>query len=64
MTDAIGTVTYQYDPIGRLTRVTYQGNKTVRYEYDRAGRQVQMTDPDGGITRYTYNCWKDDQLHL
>ena len=55
VTDAIGTVTYQYDAVGRIIRVTYPGNKTVRYKYDTVGRRVQMTDPDGGVTHYTYD---------
>ena len=55
VTDAIGTVTYQYDAVGTLARVTYPGNKTVSYEYDMAGRRIQMTNPDGGVTHYTYD---------
>ena len=55
VTDSVGTVTYQYDAAGQLTRVTYPGNKTVRYAYDMAGRRVQMTNPDGGVTHYAYD---------
>ena len=55
VTDAIGTVTYQYDAAGQLIRVTYPGNKTLTYEYDMAGRRIRMTDPDGGVTHYAYD---------
>ena len=55
VTDSIGIVTYQYDAEGKLTGVTYPGNKTVGYQYDMAGRRTQMTNPDGGVTHYAYD---------
>jgi len=55
MVDSTGTTTFAYDDVGKLTSVTYPGNKVVAYEYDNAGRRTQMTDPDSGETTYSYD---------
>jgi len=36
-------ITYDYDPLNRLSSVTYDGGAGKRYEYDRAGNLVAIT---------------------
>jgi YD repeat-containing protein len=36
-------VTYQYDPLNRLTQATYQDGRTVQYTYDPAGNLATIT---------------------
>ena len=33
--------TYQYDPVGRLTKVAYDDGYTISYSYDNAGNLLQ-----------------------
>ncbi len=55
-TDHFGiTLSYQYDGVGNLTRLTYPNNKTVQYSYDLADRLQQVTDWLNNTTRYTRN---------
>ncbi|MCF6196799.1 MAG: hypothetical protein L3J50_08860 [Emcibacter sp.] len=37
------SATYEYDALGRLTKVIYQGGSTVEYSYDAAGNRTQYT---------------------
>jgi RHS repeat-associated protein len=50
--------TYLYDPLDRVTTVSFQDtNGTVPtniYVYDNVGNVLSMTDPNGTITTYTY----------
>ncbi len=48
-TDGSGTISYEYDGYGRLTKA---GND--RYEYDRAGRLISATE-NGKRTRFRWN---------
>jgi YD repeat-containing protein len=36
-------VTYQYDPLGRVTQATYQDGRVVSYTYDAAGNLATVT---------------------
>ncbi|MDB6092978.1 MAG: hypothetical protein JWM32_540 [Verrucomicrobia bacterium] len=55
-TDGNGkTIKYQYDDLGRLTRLTYPGNRAVDYAYDVAGSLERVTDWAGRTTRYEYD---------
>ncbi len=49
----IGTTTYSYDALYRLTSVTFPGSRTVGYGYDDAGRRTSITYP-GGSNQVTY----------
>lgn len=54
MTTLAGTTTYDYDPIGQLTAVTYPGGRHATYEYDAVGNRVTVTD-NSTPTTYTTN---------
>ncbi len=51
-----GTISYQYDALGRVVSETQPGNRTLRYGYDAAGRRTSLTDPFGRVIRYAYDA--------
>jgi RHS repeat-associated protein len=53
------TYGYTYDPAGRLTEVTHNGNTIATYRYDPNSNRLSKAAP-GGTTTYTY----DDQDRL
>ncbi len=60
VTDAQGTVTYDYDAIGRQTKVTFSSGITTSYEYDSRNRITNITHKksDGTVLQsfaYTYD---------
>lgn len=55
MKDAIGTITYNYDKLYRLSSVTDAQGFAVSYEYDSAGNTTKITYPDNKSVRYTYD---------
>jgi RHS repeat-associated protein len=44
------TVTYDYDPRGRLTNISEAGGASVRYAYDLNGNRRSVTDSTGATT--------------
>lgn len=52
---ALGTTTYDYDPDGRLRRVTSPIGVTNHVVYDAAGRKQFDVDGDGTLTEYVYD---------
>lgn len=36
-------ITYEYDALGRLTKITYDDGKIVQYQYDAAGNRTIVT---------------------
>jgi YD repeat-containing protein len=53
--DGLGTHTYDYDDLYRLTDVTYPGPADVDYTYDDVGnRLTQVTG--AGTTQYAYDA--------
>lgn len=56
----VGSRTYSYDELNRLTCVTRNGQAVRSYEYDAFGNRVQLTDGTEGVTGYAYNAL--DQL--
>ncbi len=58
MTDQTGyTVNYQYDALGRLTKLTdASGNLIVSYTYDAAGRLSSKQFGNGTVCNYTYDA--------
>jgi RHS repeat-associated protein/uncharacterized repeat protein (TIGR01451 family) len=49
------TITYQYDPLYRLTGATYSGGAEYHYTYDAVGNRQIMDSPDGEVS-YTYDA--------
>ncbi|MDQ3262829.1 MAG: hypothetical protein M3Y59_04095 [Myxococcota bacterium] len=65
--DPFGNPTRTVDPLGRVTRITYDGLErrvrledptvgTTRYEYDAAGKLLRQTDSSGRITHFAYDA--------
>ncbi|MFF7889555.1 RHS repeat-associated core domain-containing protein [Streptomyces sp. NPDC020794] len=46
---------FEYDPSGRLTKMTGPDNAVWSYGYDLRGRKTTSTDPDKGTVTTTYN---------
>lgn len=53
--DDNGEISYEYDYLDRITRVSYPGNNIIEYRYDVTGNRVQMVYPDGSIMKYVYD---------
>src|SRR2546422_11706078 len=59
MTDALGTVAYQYDTRDRLTQeqrtlTGITGTFTTAYVYNYKGDMTQMTYPSGRVVNFNY----------
>jgi RHS repeat-associated protein len=54
MMDSEGLTTYEYDPLYRLTKVTYPDNSWQQFEHDANGNLLKMTDL-AGFTTYSYD---------
>lgn len=48
------TTGYDYDPMGRITRVTKPDGRSVDLEWDASGNLTRFTDETGRITAYEY----------
>jgi YD repeat-containing protein len=57
ITDRKGQVTTfnEYDPMGRLQKVTFGDSSTTIYDYDAGGRVTSINDSLSGSIAYTYN---------
>jgi len=60
MTDGMGSVTYQYDQLSRLTSEArqftgLQGSYTLTYGYNLANQLTNITDPTGAQISYAYD---------
>ena len=51
-----GLVSYEYDAVGNLKKITGADGEVVTMTYDLAGRKVSLNDPDKGLWRYAYNA--------
>jgi RHS repeat-associated protein len=56
MTDPVGTTTYEYDALNRVTRITNPKGEVITYTYDAVGRRTSTTLPNGIVTTYTYDA--------
>ncbi|MCB0321741.1 MAG: RHS repeat protein, partial [Bdellovibrionales bacterium] len=55
VSDATGTVAYEYDAIGKLIKLTdQQGNETT-ITYNIHGNKTSISDPDSGTNYFGYN---------
>ena len=53
--DAAGTIQYQYNAVGNLTKVTGVDNTIIETTYDDYGRKTAMDDPNKGAWSYEHN---------
>ncbi len=60
MTDGLGSMSYQYDPLSRLTSETRTftgvGNFTISYSYNLAGQLTSLADPFNGVVSYIHDA--------
>jgi YD repeat-containing protein len=54
-TDSIGSITYIYDPLDRLTGKTDPGSLNQAYALDNVGNRLTLQDPDGGVRSMVYD---------
>lgn len=52
---AIGSIKFEYDPLGRLDRKVLPDGSAWQYRYDGRGNLQEVTAPDGRRTRYRYD---------
>lgn len=50
------TITYDYDSLGRQTRVNDPSGNQISINYNALGHKTSMNDPDKGTWSYTYNA--------
>lgn len=55
MKDAIGKGIYEYDALGRISKVTDVSGKAVSYVYDEADNLQEIAYPDGTKVAYEYD---------
>ncbi len=59
MVDHLGTTTWVYDPLNRVTEVNDAFGRVLGYGYDAVGNRTSLTYNDGRIVQYAYydNNW-------
>lgn len=55
VTDSSGTVSFERDQAGRLTKFTDINRQAVSYAYDQNSNLTRLTYPDGKLVRYSYD---------
>lgn len=55
MVDSVGTTTYGYDSLNRMTQYTDPFGKIVGYGYDFVGNRTTLTYPGGNVVTYAYD---------
>ncbi|MDL2215376.1 hypothetical protein LJC00_04225, partial [Dysgonomonas sp. OttesenSCG-928-M03] len=56
ITDAAGTITYNYRPDGQTESIVAPGDITTSFEYDTYGRQTKIIDPSAGTKSFEYDA--------
>ena len=56
MIDGVGTTTWTYDQLNRVTAVNDPFGDTVGYDYDAVGNRTELTYPDLKLVEYTYDA--------
>jgi RHS repeat-associated protein len=64
MQDSLGTTTWTYDALNRVTNVVDPFNRTLHSDYDPVSNRTGLTYPDGNLVSYTYykNNWLKTML--
>ncbi|MCB0046665.1 MAG: hypothetical protein KDD92_14680 [Caldilineaceae bacterium] len=59
MVDSLGTSTWTFDELDRITQAVDAHNRTLGYAYDPVGNRTSVTYPDGNTVTYAYldNDW-------
>ena len=57
------SITYAYDPTGRVKTITPQDGGTITLAYDIQGNRTSMTDPDAGTVTDSYNAFGQQISH-
>ncbi|MGB7208759.1 MAG: DUF6531 domain-containing protein [Pyrinomonadaceae bacterium] len=55
MIDSVGTSTYAFDALNRMTGYVDAYGKTINYEYDPASNRTALVYPDGKRVTYTFD---------
>ena len=59
MNDGLGSVSYGYNQMSRMTSetrtITGVGNYTIGYDYNLAGQMKSITDPAGAVVNYSFD---------
>jgi len=55
VSDPSGTVSYSYNAIGSLAKMTLPGGQSLSYTYDAAGRLLTTTDQSGFVAHNAYD---------
>ena len=55
MTDSLGTTSYNYDALSRLTELRRFDGQTLAYTYDAVGNRIGLTYPDARKVQYEYD---------
>lgn len=56
MNDRLGTTSWTYDALDRVTAATDPFARQIRYGYDAVGNRTQVTYPDGSLVQYGYSA--------
>ncbi|MEW6429715.1 MAG: RHS repeat-associated core domain-containing protein [Thermodesulfobacteriota bacterium] len=54
--DSLGTTSFAYDAVGRITGMTDPHGYHLLYQYDATGNLTRITYPDGRTVSYTYDA--------
>ena len=55
VTDAMGTITMQYDTANRMTNISYPTGRSLTYTYNADGQRTQLVSQDGYTVNYSYD---------
>ena len=56
MVDSLGTSSFVYDELNRVTSATDPFGKTIGYQYDESGNVTRLTYPDGKQVTYQFDA--------
>ena len=60
--DALGTYTYSYDNMDRVTSITDPNNYRIYFYYDNEGNMIRITNPTSHYNEFTYNALNNKNI--